>query len=124
MLKMMTPARDLVSVTLEFRGAFVQLASSLSEALGSIDRKRPDVMIADIGMPKEDGYELIQRLRAEERERSLSRPPVIALTAYASVADCEQALAAGYDVHLAKPIEPSDLTQALAKFRKRRGRQG
>jgi CheY-like chemotaxis protein len=77
-------------------------------------------MIADIGMPQEDGYALIQTLRALEREHSHTRLPAIALTAYASTTDRDQALTAGYDLHLAKPVGPADLAQALAAFRKTR----
>jgi PAS domain S-box-containing protein len=102
-------ARELVGMTLGSRGAAVQFASSAAEALRLIGRDRPDVMIADIGMPDEDGYVLIQALRALEREHSHARLPAIALTAYASAADRGQALAAGYDLHLAKPVGPSDL---------------
>jgi PAS domain S-box-containing protein len=111
-------ARELVGIALESRGAVVQLASSASEALRLISRDRPDVMIADIGMPQEDGYVLIQTLRALEREHSHSRLPAIALTAYASAVDRHRTLAAGYDVHLAKPVGPADLIQAAVTFRK------
>jgi hypothetical protein len=116
-------ARELVGLTLQSRGAVVQLTSSASEALRSISRQRPDVLIADIGMPGEDGYVLIQTLRAIERENSLKRLPAIALTAYATTADRDQALAAGYDLHLAKPVGPKDLTQAVSKFRTTRERE-
>jgi CheY-like chemotaxis protein len=80
-------------------------------------------MIADIAMPGEDGYVLIQALRVNEREQSDDSLPAIALTAYATIADRDQALAAGYDLHLAKPVEPSDLTHALSMFRKTRQRE-
>jgi CheY-like chemotaxis protein len=73
-------------------------------------------MISDISMPMEDGYVLIQKLRAIEREQSQKRLPAIALTAYASNADRDQALAAGYDFHLTKPVGPSDLARAVARF--------
>jgi PAS domain S-box-containing protein len=109
-------ARELVALTMEPRGAVIELASSAVEALDHIHRQRPDVMIADIGMPHEDGYVLIQNVRALEQEHSEKRLPSITLTAYASTADRDQALAAGYDVHLAKPVGPSDLTRAVAKF--------
>jgi CheY-like chemotaxis protein len=65
-------------------------------------------MIADIRMPDADGYVLIQTLRAIEREHSYKHLPAIALTAYATAADRDQALAAGYDLHLAKPVGPGD----------------
>jgi CheY-like chemotaxis protein len=108
-------ARELVALTMESRGAVIHLASSAAEALDYVHRQRPDVMVADIGMPHEDGYVLIQKLRTFEEEHSEKRLPSIALTAYASTADREQALAAGYDVHLAKPVGPSDLMRAVAK---------
>jgi PAS domain S-box-containing protein len=111
-------ARELIGLTLDSRGARVHLVTSAGEALESISHDRPDVMIADIGMPQEDGYALIQTVRAQEREHSHTRLPAIALTAYASTTDRDQALAAGYDLHLAKPVGPADLTQALAAFRK------
>jgi CheY-like chemotaxis protein len=75
-------------------------------------------MIADIGMPQVDGYALIHELRAREREQSQERLSAIALTAYATTTDRDQALAAGYDLHLTKPVGLSDLTRAVAKFRK------
>jgi PAS domain S-box-containing protein len=114
-------ARELVALTLQSRGAVIQFASSAAEALDSVNREKPDVMIADIGMPQEDGYALIRKLRAVERERSHKPLSAIALTAYASAADRDQALAAGYDVHLTKPVGPGDLTHAVANFRKARG---
>jgi CheY-like chemotaxis protein len=111
-------ARELIGLTLKSRGASVHLVTSAGEALLSISDNRPDVMIADIGMPQEDGYALIQTVRALEREHSHTRLHAIALTAYASTTDRDQALTAGYDLHLAKPVGPADLTQALAAFRK------
>jgi PAS domain S-box-containing protein len=114
-------ARELLAVTLGSRGGIVQTASSSAEALECVHRQRPDIMVADIGMPHEDGYVLIRTLRARERERSDKRLPAIALTAYASVADRDQALSGGYDLHLAKPVGPADLTRAVAKFRRAHG---
>jgi len=113
-------ARELVALTLASRGAIVRLASSAAEAFDSASREKPDVMIADIGMPHEDGYMLIKKLRAAERGHS-QRLSAIALTAYASAADRDQALAAGYDLHLTKPVGPSDLTRAAGKFHKSMG---
>jgi PAS domain S-box-containing protein len=110
-------ARELVAAALESRGVAVQSASSSSEALNSISQE-PDVMIADIGMPQEDGYELIKKLRTVERERSRKRLFVIALSAYASVADRDDALAAGYDLYLTKPVSLRDLVHAVAVFYK------
>ncbi len=72
-------------------------------------------------MPHEDGYELIPKLRAFEREKEQERLPAIALTAYATAADREQVLAAGYDLHLTKPVGPNELAQAVAKLGKAAG---
>jgi len=111
-------AREFVTLTLQSAGASTQTAASAAEALASIQRDLPDLMIADIGMPKEDGYRLIQKLRAHERELSRNRLPAVALTAYASAVDRDQALAAGYDIHLTKPVGPAELMLAVAQFRK------
>jgi CheY-like chemotaxis protein/two-component sensor histidine kinase len=108
--------RELVAATLEHRGAVVDTASSAGEALDRIRQDRPDVMLADISMPHEDGYVLIQKLRALEVKDSLKRLPSIALTAQASAADQDRALGEGYDLHLAKPVALNDLAQAVAKL--------
>jgi len=108
--------RELVAFTLQSCGAVIQLALSAAEALDSVARETPHVMIADIGMPQEDGYMLIRKLRAIEQEHSQKRLPAIALTAYASATDRDQALAAGYDLHLTKPVGPAALAHAVASF--------
>jgi PAS domain S-box-containing protein len=114
-------ARELIGLTLQRRGAVVRLVSSAGEALQWVSEGKFDVMVADIGMPHADGYVLIQTIRALERDSSRTRLPAIALTAYTSVGDRDQALAAGYDLHLAKPVGPEDLMHGVAKFRKARG---
>jgi CheY-like chemotaxis protein len=116
-------ARELIALALESRGALIQLASSAAEALDSVKRQKADVIVADIGMPHEDGYVLIQKLRHLEGEDFQEPLSAIALTAYASAADRDQALAMGYDFHLSKPAGPSDLVHAVAKFRKTRKRE-
>jgi CheY-like chemotaxis protein len=113
-------AREVVALVLQSRGALTRLASSAAEAIDCIQGQRPDVMIADIGMPHEDGYVLIQKLRAHERKYSQRPLSTIALTAYASAVDREQALAAGYDLHLAKPVGATQLADAVANFRNNR----
>ncbi|TMA50320.1 MAG: response regulator [Deltaproteobacteria bacterium] len=74
----------------------------------------PDVLVADLAMPGEDGYELIRQVRMFERAGG-RRMPAIAVTALASAEDRRRALAAGFDVHLAKPTEPSDIVAAVAR---------
>jgi PAS domain S-box-containing protein len=108
--------RDLLAFLLESRGATVRAASSASDALEAVYRTRPDVMLADLRMPREDGYSLIRQLRARERERQLAPLPAIAVTAYASVRDRERAIAAGYDWHVAKPLDPDALVRLIARL--------
>jgi CheY-like chemotaxis protein len=84
-------------------GATVRAVGSASEVLDAILISRPDVLLADIGLPEEDGYSLIRKIRAHERERNATRLPAIAVSAYATLADREQVSAAGYDGHVPKP---------------------
>jgi CheY-like chemotaxis protein len=105
-------ARGLVSAILESRGAEVTAVESAEDAIREIRRKRPDVLLSDIAMPGEDGYALIRRIRLLE---SPAPPlPAAALTAFATSGDRAEALDAGYQAHLAKPIEPSELTAVVA----------
>jgi signal transduction histidine kinase/ActR/RegA family two-component response regulator len=108
-------ARELLGLALDSRGAVVRAASSAAEALECVQREKPEILIADIGMPDEDGYLLIRKLRTLEQQHSDRRLPAIALTAYASAADRTQALSAGYDLHLPKPVGATDLAHAVAK---------
>jgi len=97
---------------LESAGAQVVTAASARSALASFDGHPPDVLISDIGMPGEDGYALIRRVRALGPDQG-GRIPAAALTAYTQAEDRAQALAAGFHVWLTKPIEPADLTAAV-----------
>ncbi len=110
-------ARELLQLTLEARGASVATAASASEALDLLQQDHHDVLIADIGMPSEDGFTLMQKLRAREQYRAQARLPALALTAYAGAAYREQAAAVGYDLYLAKPVDATALARALAKVR-------
>jgi CheY-like chemotaxis protein len=110
--------RDLMSLLLEARSARVRAASSAAEALDVIAQRRPDVLLADVGMPEEDGYSLIRKLREREGQQNGSRLPAIAVTAYVTATDRERALAAGYDGHVAKPVDPVALTRAIARVAK------
>jgi PAS domain S-box-containing protein len=107
--------RDLLGLLLESRGAVVRAASSAAEALEAIARRRPDVLLADVGMPEEDGYSLIRKVRAHEQQQHIRRLPAIAVTAYATVKDREHALVEGYDWHVAKPVDPTALARAIMK---------
>jgi signal transduction histidine kinase/ActR/RegA family two-component response regulator len=104
--------RRMLPLMLEQFGAEVTAAASAAEALAILKRVPVDVMIADIGMPEENGYSLIGKVRALEGE--LGSLPALALTAYAAEADRQQALAAGFHLHLAKPAEAAHLVAAVA----------
>jgi CheY-like chemotaxis protein len=87
----------------------------VKEALLAIAQQHPDVLVSDIGMPEEDGYSLIQQLRQREAKAG-KQLPAVALTAYATESARQQALAAGFQMHLSKPVEPDDLAGAVAKL--------
>ena len=101
-------ARALLTTMLERSGAQVLSVSSTREALHSMETWKPDLLIADIGMPVEDGYSLIRKVRALPRDRG-GQTPALALTAYARAEDKIRALAEGYQVHLAKPVDRLEL---------------
>ena len=109
-----TDARELVAAVLTESGAHVIAVASVAEALRSVQRHRPDVLVSDIGMPCEDGYSLMRKLRA--MEKTVGRIPAAALTAYATVQDRTRALFAGYSSHLPKPIDPAELTAVVANL--------
>jgi PAS domain S-box-containing protein len=108
-------ARELVQAVLEQGGAEVTLARSASEGLAMIRLQRPDVVVSDIGMPEEDGYSFIRKLRALSREDG-GRTPAVALTAYARPEDRREALVAGFQSHATKPIEPQELVMVIANL--------
>jgi signal transduction histidine kinase len=111
-------ALEVVSAALEQLGARVASAGSAAEAMREIRRFAPDVLVADIGMPEEDGYSLIRRIRQLDGE--LGGVPAVALTAYAGEADRQRALSAGFQLHLPKPVEPRELAAAVAALADRR----
>jgi signal transduction histidine kinase/CheY-like chemotaxis protein len=114
-------ARELITMMLAERGAEVRTAVSATEALAACDEWRPDILIADIGMPGEDGYTLMKKLR--DREKLLGgHIPAIALTAYARREDRLRALSAGYECHVSKPVEPVELLAAVASLVNRTGK--
>ena len=113
-------ARRMVSAVLELSGAEVRAAASTPEALELLGHWKPDVLLSDIGMPGEDGYALIRRVRALEQERGL-HIPAAALTAYARDEDRQRILAAGYEVYVAKPAGPAELVAAVAGLAEQAG---
>jgi signal transduction histidine kinase len=106
-------ARDLFLTMLTQQGAKVEQAGSCSEALKQIAKAVPDVLLSDIGLPGEDGYELIRAVR--ERGYTSLALPAIALTAYSRREDQRLALQAGFQAHVAKPVEPAVLVAAVAE---------
>jgi CheY-like chemotaxis protein len=95
-------------------GATVTAVGTAREALSKVTAWRPDVLVCDIGLPVEDGYALIGKVRALGVNRGGS-VPAVALTAYAQASDGARALAAGFQAHVAKPYEPDQLLRVLAR---------
>jgi PAS domain S-box-containing protein len=108
-------ARALVTTMLERSGAQVLAVASTREALDSMEKWKPDVLIADIGMPIEDGYSLIRKVRALPSDRG-GQTPALALTAYARTEDRIRALSEGYQMHLAKPVDRLELATIVSKL--------
>jgi signal transduction histidine kinase len=108
-------ARSLLRFTLEQSGARVTDVESAACAITELDRAVPDVILCDISMPHEDGYSLIRRIRARKPQAGAG-VPAAAVTAYARPEDVRHALAAGFDLHLAKPLEPRDLIAAVVRL--------
>ena len=107
-------ARDVAAASLRGLGIAVELADTSAAGLRLVSRWRPDVVVADIGMPGEDGYHFVRQLRALGQE-SGGLTPAIALTAYSRPEDAQRALEAGYGEHLAKPLAPQALAAAVAR---------
>jgi CheY-like chemotaxis protein len=115
-----TDTRVMLRAMLEKCGSEVMTAASVAEALELFEQWRPDVLVSDIGMPGEDGYALIARVRKLEAGQG-GRVPAIALTAYARAEDRVRALKAGFQVHVPKPIEPVELVTVVASLAGRIG---
>jgi len=105
--------RDFLSMSLVHYGAEVTAFATTADALVAVEATRPDVLVSDIGMPGEDGYAFIRRVRALGPDRG-GQVPAAALTAYAKGEDGERVLSAGFQVHLPKPVQPADLANVVA----------
>jgi CheY-like chemotaxis protein len=112
--------RDMLMVLLAGCGARVLSATSAAEARELLELERPDVMVCDIGMPGEDGYTFIRKVRSLPAERG-GRTPAAALTAYAREEDRVRALMAGYQIHVSKPVNPTELVMVVASLAGRTG---
>jgi signal transduction histidine kinase len=109
-----TDSRNVLTLLLQKLGALVEGVASAREAVDRVTMRRPDVLVSDIGMPDEDGYSLIRRVRQMPADAA-KKLPAIALTAYARRQDAEAALGAGFDCHLPKPVAPAELIKAIKR---------
>jgi CheY-like chemotaxis protein len=109
----------MLSLTLESSGAEVAAVESAQEALSNLQVFTPDVLLSDIGLPIESGYELIRKVRALPSE--VRNVPAVALTAFATEKDNQRALSAGFQIHLAKPVKPDVLVEAIKSLANRNG---
>jgi CheY-like chemotaxis protein len=107
-------AREMLGLMLEANGATVRSVGSAQEAFEAMTERRPDVLLADLGMAVEDGYSLIRRWRMREKDMQSQAIAAIAVTAYASHGDRERALSGGYDAHIAKPVDANELMRVIA----------
>jgi CheY-like chemotaxis protein/nitrogen-specific signal transduction histidine kinase len=106
---------DMIRTVLEQCGSDVQTATTAEAGLELFKTRKPDVVISDIGLPEVDGYEFIRRIREDERGRR-TKVPAVALTAFARIEDRVKALASGYQMHVAKPVEPGELLTIVASL--------
>ena len=111
-------AGELISLALEYSGAKVEVARSAQDGLRAMSVFKPDVLLSDIGLPGESGYDLIRKIRS--MASGANEIPAVALTAFASERDRESALAAGFQVHLSKPVQPHELVKVIERLANRR----
>jgi CheY-like chemotaxis protein len=111
--------RDALRMVLEQNGLLVETAGSAAEAIARLDERIPDLLLSDIAMPGEDGLSLIRRVRTRAPDRG-GHVPAAALTAYAGAEDRRQALLAGFQHHVAKPVDPTRLLGIIATMARAR----
>jgi CheY-like chemotaxis protein len=111
-------AREILAAELAYHGAHVSSAASAAEGLVELHEFRPDVLVADIGMPGDDGYRLIRRVRASPLAHE-RHTPAIALTTYAGDVSRKRALDAGYQEQMTKPADPRELTRTIVRLAQR-----
>jgi CheY-like chemotaxis protein len=115
-------AQHVLTLILELAGAKVEAVGSVGGALSTFDGFRPDVLVSAVGLADEDGYALISRVRAREIDRG-GKTPAIALTGYVTPEDRARLLEAGFQLHLRKPVDPSEIVAAVASLATRGARQ-
>ncbi|MEH2301786.1 MAG: response regulator [Nostoc sp.] len=111
-----TDSRNFFSFVLEQFGALVTAVGSADEALQALIQSKPDILLSDIGMPEMNGYMLMQEVRALEAKVGGKQIPAIALTAYAGEINQQQALRAGFQQHIVKPVAPEELLMAISNL--------
>jgi CheY-like chemotaxis protein/two-component sensor histidine kinase len=116
-------AREMLKRVLEMRGARVVMAADGMQAIDALRRERPEVIVSDVGMPDLDGYEMIRLVRSLPADHG-GRTPAIALTAFARSEDRRRAMLAGFQVHIAKPVEAAELIATVANVSGRAGGGG
>ena len=112
--------RDMVCAILRSQGAQVEVASSAADALAALPDARPHILVSDVEMPGQDGYELIRKVRGPPAEAG-GKVPAAALTAYARPEDRMRALMAGFQIHVPKPVQPAELVAVVASLAGRTG---
>ena len=108
-------SRDLLTALFEMYGIETLTATTAAEALEILKQVKPDLLISEIGLPKEDGYSLMRKVKALEKVRKI-QIRAIALTVYARKEDCVQALSVGYAKHLSKPFDIDELISMVASL--------
>jgi CheY-like chemotaxis protein/two-component sensor histidine kinase len=109
-------ARDFIRKVLSDFGARVAIAGSVADALSALERSTPAVLLSDIAMPGQDGYDLIRQLRAREKTSGSRAIPAAAVTAFARPEDRARTLDAGFQIHIAKPFDPAELVAVVARL--------
>jgi CheY-like chemotaxis protein len=112
-------ARQVLVMALEQVGAIVTAAGTAREAIEALAQGRPDVLVSDLGMPDQDGFDLIRQVR--DHGHDAKDLPAVALTAFVQQDHARLALLAGFQVHVPKPVDPHDLTSVIAKLAGRTG---
>ncbi|PAX51656.1 CHASE domain-containing protein [Brunnivagina elsteri] len=112
-------ARELIATVLEEAGANVIPVANVAQALDTFQHNKPDILVSDIGMPQEDGYMLIRKVRALSSEQG-GKTPALALTAFAGEEGKNQAINAGFQAHITKPVEATELVRRIANLVKSR----
>ena len=112
-------ARRLINLVLSFAGAQTFVVDRVAKALEAIDSFKPNILLSDIGMPEQDGFDLIREVRG--RGYTFQQLPAVVLTAFARTEDRRRALLAGFQAYASKPVDPTELTATIATLVGRTG---